>query len=41
MNGWNVVGISKEKIFMGDKGFELDMFKWEIIKLPIGKDCLK
>lgn len=40
MKEWNVV-ISRKRVFMGSKGFELlDMFKWEIIKLHISKDCL-
>ena len=34
--------ISRKKVFMGSKGFELlvGMFNWEIIKLHISKDCL-
>jgi len=41
MKEWNVVGISKVRVFMGDKGFERGTLKWEIMKLPIGKDCVK
>lgn len=37
-----MVVISRKRVFMGSKGFELlDMLKWEIIKLlHISKDCL-
>ena len=40
MKARNVVIIGNKKGFMGNEGFELGMFKWKIIKLPISKDCL-
>lgn len=35
-----MVIISNKRGFMENEGFELGMFKWKIIKLPVSKDCL-